>query len=346
MTMNYMRAVAVLSPGVVKIIDDLPIPEPGDYEALAKIHACGFCSGTDSLIIRGENEGIGPYGAFPTILGHEAAGEVVRVGKKVRNIKVGDRAINPMLPAGISDKYSLTYGCMSEYGLVSDRKAMLEDGRADLPYYEKQFIFSSDLDYVDAGVLLSLSECHSAITNFGVSAGDEIVVYGSGPMGIAMSVFARMAGAARIVQIDCIAERLDRAKRLASVDRTINFAQENADTVLGDRTFDLIVDAVGSPGIILEASRRLKPGGKIGALGVLSHKNSKIDVADLRNNTCLHMLNYPHGEYDAMPKVVELIRKGKINPKDYYTHAIPFTQVQEAITHIEKKTALKVVLTF
>lgn len=82
MAPRLMRAVAVMSPGVVEIVEDIPIPEPGEYEALAKIRSCGFCSGTDGLIISGENAGTGSYGPLPTILGHEAAGEVIRIGKK------------------------------------------------------------------------------------------------------------------------------------------------------------------------------------------------------------------------------------------------------------------------
>ncbi len=50
---QYMKAVAVMSAGQVQVVDNVPIPEPGDYEMLVKVHACGFCSGTDFHIING-----------------------------------------------------------------------------------------------------------------------------------------------------------------------------------------------------------------------------------------------------------------------------------------------------
>ena len=40
---QYMKAVAVMSAGQVQVVDNVPIPEPGDYEMLVKVHACGFC---------------------------------------------------------------------------------------------------------------------------------------------------------------------------------------------------------------------------------------------------------------------------------------------------------------
>ena len=94
---QYMKAVAVMSAGQVQVVDNVPIPEPGDYEMLVKVHACGFCSGTDFHIINGRMTKKERFFGFPTILGHEGAGEVVKLGKKVRNYKLGDRFIHPCL---------------------------------------------------------------------------------------------------------------------------------------------------------------------------------------------------------------------------------------------------------
>ena len=68
---GFMKAAAVLGTEDVQIVDNVPIPQPGPYEALVRVHACGFCNGTDFQIIRGTlpaHEGMKP---FPTLLGHE-----------------------------------------------------------------------------------------------------------------------------------------------------------------------------------------------------------------------------------------------------------------------------------
>lgn len=64
------------------------------------------------------------------------------------------------------------------------------------------------MSYIDAGVLLSLAESHSAAKNFGVTDGTEVLIYGSGPMGMALSLFCGLMGG-HVTQIDKIQERLE-----------------------------------------------------------------------------------------------------------------------------------------
>jgi len=342
--MEMMKAVAVLKAGDVRVVDNVPKPIPGEYEALIKVYACGVCSGTDSQIINGTLETA--FGGYPTVLGHEGAGEVIAIGKKVRNIKIGDRFIHPNLYPDVGNGYSKTHGSMAEFGLVCDRQAMKEDkfDEKDIPF-PKQHKFPNSISFVDAGVLLSLAECHSAAKNFGANPGNDILIYGAGPMGIALAMFCKLQGADTIVQIDSVPERLAEAKRIAKVDQVINFASENVDEALYGRKFDLVMDAVGFTSILYEGSARLKPGGKVCSLGVLKKDDRMIDTSRLQCNTSLHMLNFPYGEYDVMDETIALIESGKVNPKDFYSHVIPYEQIEEALQLVKDKKALKVILT-
>ncbi|MDY3619504.1 zinc-dependent alcohol dehydrogenase [Agathobaculum sp.] len=343
--MELMKAVAVLAAGDVRVVDNVPKPVPGDYEALIRVHACGFCSGTDSQIIGGTLEN--GFGGYPTVLGHEGAGEVVAVGKKVRHIKVGERFIHPNLHPDVGNGYSKTHGSMAQFGLVCDREAMLEDGfaEADIPF-PKQHKFPDSISFVDAGVLLSLAECHSAAKNFGAAPGMDILIYGAGPMGIALAMFCKLRGADTVVQIDSVPDRLEQAKRVAKVDQTINFAAENVDEVLAGRKFDLVMDAVGFTSILYEGSGRLKPGGKVCSLGVLRTNDLMIDTSRLQCNTSLHMLNFPYGEYAIMDETIALIESGKVDPKDFYSHVVSYNDLDEVLRLVREKIALKVILTF
>ncbi|MBR3245815.1 MAG: alcohol dehydrogenase catalytic domain-containing protein [Parasporobacterium sp.] len=67
---------------------DIPIPKIADDCVLTKTISCGVCNGTDSKILHGTFKGVDTY---PCLLGHEANGEVVEVGSKVKQWKVGDR---------------------------------------------------------------------------------------------------------------------------------------------------------------------------------------------------------------------------------------------------------------
>lgn len=345
--MDYMKAVVVTGPGEVCVKEDVPKPVLGDYEALIKVHACGFCNGTDLQIIGGTGGDLGNgVSIYPTVLGHEGAGEVVAVGKKVRHIQVGERWIHPNLYPNVGNGYTKTHGSMAEYGMISDNQAMLEDGyeAKDFPWV-KQHRFPEWMSYEDAGVLLSLAESHSAAKNFDAASGKEFLIYGAGPMGLALALFCTLMGAS-VTQIDSHDDRLERAKRIAKVGTVINRRKENVDEILKGKEFDVVVDCVGQTAILYEGSQRLKNLGIIGSVGVLKSNDLMIDTSRLKCNTRLQMLNFPVGEYAIMDETIELIRTGVVNPKDFYSHVLPYEEISEAARLVRSREALKVILSF
>ena len=230
--------------------------------------------------------------------------------------------------------------------MVSDNQAMLEDGFAEKDFpWVKQHKFPNTMSYIDAGVLLSLAESHSAAKNFGVTEGTEILIYGSGPMGMALSLFCGLRGG-HVTQIDRIQERLEMSKRIAKTEHTINSSVEDVDAVLNGKKFDVAIDIVGFTDIIYEASRHVKPGGKVGSMGVLRSNDLVVDTSRLQNNTSLHMLNFPYGEYAILDETIALIEAGKVNPKDFYSHVLPYEKIEEAVQLTLSKQALKVILDF
>jgi D-arabinose 1-dehydrogenase-like Zn-dependent alcohol dehydrogenase len=88
-----MKAVAVLKPGKVAIVD-IPMSKPGPYEVLVKSETAFICNATDRKIVQGHaaSLGIGPD-SYPLILGHETVGRVVEVAPKVTSFKLGDRIL-------------------------------------------------------------------------------------------------------------------------------------------------------------------------------------------------------------------------------------------------------------
>ncbi len=342
-----MKAVVVKEPNIVEVVDNIPVPQVGEYEALVKIHACGFCNGTDYHIIDGTLTKEGGMGEYPTILGHEGAGEVVELGSKVRHIRIGDRYIRPNLPKDPGLGYSRTYGNMAEYGLVADRKAMLEDGFLpdELPYTDSQGEFPRDIDFVSGGVLLSLCECHSSVEHFGITKGSRVLIYGCGPMGLGMLRMIKLKEPSLIVSIDGVSDRVELAKR-AGADMAIDFSKEDPDEVLGGQRFDFVVDCVGRSSIVISGSHRLVQGGKLCCMGVLQAGDCMIDASKLQNNTLLHMHNFTYKRFDSLTPVLELIKAGRLNPKDYYSHVLTIGDIHEAMRLVKSKEALKVILSF
>ena len=340
-----MKAVVVESKGVLALRDDVPAPVIGPYDALVRIETCGFCNGTDTRIINGEmsrEQGLQPY---PTVLGHEAAGIVERIGGKVKNIAVGEKHIGIKGADTGGSRYSSTHGQMAEYGVICDWAAKAADGFPLPPDARlKPSRLPDNFDLVDAGVLLPLCECLSAVRHFGIGPETDVLIYGAGPMGLALMQYMRIEGAKSITCVDSVPSRLEAAKRIANVDRAINFSIDNVDAILEGVFFDRAVDAVGLSSVISEASGRLKPFGAVCSLGVLRKDDNTVNLSALKNNTRVHMLNFPFKEYDVLDENIDFIRRGLIDPKNYYSHVLPMAQVEEALRLVNEKQAIKVIL--
>lgn len=356
-----MKALVVTAPGKVKIVNDVPMPQPNEYEALLRVRACGFCNGTDFQIINGtlpENEGLAPY---PTLLGHEGAGEVVAVGSKVRYIKEGDRFIKPAMRYEVGNGYTKTHGAFAQYGLIPDVRALEEDGiaREDIPAYlgygphcfgynmgpDANGRATRDTDFVDGGVFLTLCECLSTAMNYGIGDGDSVLVFGSGPMGLGMMRFAKILGAARVVAVDALEDRLELARRIGKADETINFKTQDVAKALNGELFDYVVDAVGSSKILIDGSFHCKPNGTLGAYGVLKDDDTSIDINLLKNTVKLHKHTFPYRQLNALNPLLDMIAKGQLDPKEFYSHVLPLEEIEQAMELIRSKQSLKVILT-
>ena len=90
-----MKGLVVTKDNKLYLEENLPIPETGDYEALVKNECCMICNGTDLGVIGGKVREVTRY---PAVLGHEDAGRVVKIGKKVTSFKVGDLVVRAGQP--------------------------------------------------------------------------------------------------------------------------------------------------------------------------------------------------------------------------------------------------------
>ena len=88
-----MKAAVVESPGKLSL-RNIKIPEVDDYSALVRMEMAAICNATDRKI---KNGSFPDNIIYPTTLGHEGIGTVIKVGKKVKLYKVGDRVINAQI---------------------------------------------------------------------------------------------------------------------------------------------------------------------------------------------------------------------------------------------------------
>lgn len=252
---------------------DVPIPEIGADDVLIKVKAAGIC-GADIEFYRAKATNINP----PVILGHEFCGVVDKVGKNVKTWKEGDRVVsdNTGFVCGrcyacstgnyllCPDRLGLGYGCdggFAEYVKIPGAVlAVHSNALMPLP---------DSLSFEEGAILEPSANSYKAVIQEGEStAGNIVVVFGPGPIGLFAVALAKVAGASQIVLIGGSPNRLAFGQKLGAT-HCINYREapanvaEAVETVIGKNTADIIIDAAGSPGVMADAMRLIRPMGKI-----------------------------------------------------------------------------------
>lgn len=340
-----MKGIAAISPGTARLVTDIKKPEIGDYQALVRIHACGFCNGTDMQIINNTVGGEDQVSAYPTVLGHEGCGEAVELGRKVRYLHIGDRFVRPDTASDYG-KYSATFGNMSEYAVAVDRRAMLEDGftEKDLPSENACGKIPNFISFTDGAVVLSQLECMSAVHNFGITPDMKVLIYGAGPMGLGVAAYLSALGDKNVVITDMMQERLGYAVSKYGDLKAVNTSKTALSEAVEKGSFDAVVDIVGSSKILLEGSGFLHPGGKLCSMGVLKKSDAMLNVTQLQNNTSLHMLNFPYRRLRFIGELSQLLKQGKLKLSDFYSHVLDASEIDECIRLVKSHEAMKVIL--
>lgn len=212
-----MQAAVVRAGGVISL-ETIPEPIVGEYDALVEILACGVCTGTDTHILHGQFPFLAPY---PFELGHESIGRVIRIGDKVRHLKLDDLVLRPMALRESNPETGLgsQWGGYAAFGLVADSVAIREDyprsaGLALLAFSIAQQAVPSHFDPVDAGMFITFKETLSWMHKLGPLRGRSVMVLGTGPVGLCFVCIAKYLGAARVITVGRREDRLELAHSL------------------------------------------------------------------------------------------------------------------------------------
>ena len=341
-----MKAAVILKPGTLSV-KEVPEPKINDYQALVEILACSICNSTDEKIIRGKF--ISPLN-YPGILGHESVGRVIEVGSKVRNYKISDLVLRPAA-VYLNDKlgeYHSLFGGFSEFGLVTDYKAEIEDRNIT----EENFTFMHlcqqsiplDFDPIDSTMIVMFREILDWLNKFGINNKTKLVILGSGPVGMSMVSFSKLLGAYPVIMVGRRDERLKIAIDLGA-DFTINNTKESVQNKVSEYTGGSgathIIEAIGDYNLINEAFGYLKKNGKIGIYGLNSPQiNLKWEKAP--PSWSLNYIEYD--VRDSHQQVVDSIKLGYINPKKFYSHIIDLENINFGLDLIRQKKTLKIVI--
>ncbi|MBE5894007.1 MAG: Zn-dependent alcohol dehydrogenase [Lachnospiraceae bacterium] len=211
-----MKAIQLLGKEKL-ILAETPIPEIGDDEALLKVRAASIC-GTDVRMYRNGYKNVSEDN--PLVLGHEFAGDIVKVGKNVTSLTVGQKvAVAPNIGCGTCDLCvsGQTHLCNTydAFGISMD------GGFAEYVKIPEHAIrqgniapLNEEISYAEAALVEPLSCVYNGQELVGVRPGDDVLIIGMGPIGIMHIMVAKLFGAGKIFVNDLSKERVDKAKEL------------------------------------------------------------------------------------------------------------------------------------
>lgn len=258
-----MKAVVIEKPGELRVggVED---PIPGPDEILIEVKAAGVC-GTDVHIYEGAFTC-----SYPLIPGHEFAGDVIEVGSEVATLSPGQRvAVDPNVPCGecFFCRRNQQHFCrnLKGYGVLD-----LPGGFAERVKVRAADAFSiGELSYEEGALIEPLGCVLHGIELIRIQPGDEVLIFGMGPIGLLLAQVCKVNGASRVVGVDRVRENLDLAGRIGldegflsgpDVEATIREAYP-----LG---FDVVIDATGVSGVVESLPGYTRDAGKILYFGV------------------------------------------------------------------------------
>lgn len=322
-----MKAGVLYAPEDLRI-EELPIPSPKENEIVVKIRRASICGATDYNIYKGYYQKLSPSLPYPHIMGHEACGEVVEVGRKVKDIKVGDR----IAWGGLME------GAFAEYICFNPENAVIAN-------------LSEHLDFDEGTLLEPLYGVLRGVYSLRMRVGDKAVVLGCGPIGLLFIQCLRLAMAEEIIAVDLVDGRLSKAKELGA-DMLLNpkLQKEWGKEIKGKwGEVDVVVDTTGSSSdeLIDEGIEVLKPGGKYMIYG---HPMAKMSFTPMKLSSKGVKVVGVLASWEENKKMMELgeklVARGLINLKTLITNYIKLEEVEKwiRICGERKEDVLKVVI--
>jgi 2-desacetyl-2-hydroxyethyl bacteriochlorophyllide A dehydrogenase len=342
-----MRAVTFQAPGEVRVEDvaEPELLEPTD--AIVQIDASGVC-GSDLHIYHGRVK-IEP--GFT--IGHEYVGTVLAAGDEVRDFAVGDRVLGCFQTAcghcffcrrGLFHKCdsSRTFGHGAALGSLQGtqaERALVPN--ADLVLRKVPEAMSDEVALFAGDVM---GTGYHAAAESGLQAGDVAAVLGLGPVGLCAVQAAFAVGAAHVIAIDTVPERLQMAKAFGA--QAVHLTEQDPRAAVREATegrgVDACIDAVGDPRALELAIRLTRKCGTIQAIGVYAER-CEVHMG-LFWIKALNMRSGHANVIGHVDSVLELMSAGRLDPGPLVTHHMRLDDAAEAYALYDRREALKIVL--
>ena len=340
--MQYMDALVKAAPGPDLVLTQVPVPEPGPGEVLIKVHKTAIC-GTDVHIYNWD-----PWAQehikAPMVIGHEYVGEIAQLGAGVTGLSVGQR---------VSGEGHITCGhcrnchtgniqwCKDTQGVGVDRNGA---------FAEYVCIPASNVIIIDESLPEDVVAFFDAFGNATHTAlmwdlvGEDVLITGTGPIGIIAAGVCKYAGARRVVITDVNEYRLNLARKMG-VDAAVNVAKEDLAEVMRQQKlvegFDVGLEMSGNGAALSQMISVMRNGGKISLLGI-SNQPVPMDMNGIimKGLTLQGIYGRKMDNWHQMSYMVQ----GGLDLSPVITHRYHYTEFQKGFNAMNSGDSGKVIL--
>jgi L-iditol 2-dehydrogenase len=329
------------------VLEDVPVPQPGPGQVLVKIKSCGICA-TDFKAITGIRRNV----KFPIITGHEPSGIVEKTGAGVTHVKEGDAVI--VQPSGFCGycqhcRMGNTHYCEGSFTTGGDGPPDTRNGsfaEFTLCQVEQLYLKPDNLSFDAVCQTEPLSGAWKGVINFSeMKVGDDVVVVGSGGIGMYCLMVAKAAGAGRLIAVDISDYALNTAKKLGAT-HIINpnkcDAKQAVYDIIPDGP-DLIVEAAGPIDAVKLMVSLLRRGTRWNVFGITTHEKFELD-GGLTHFLEARMDSSFGTNPLAMQNAIRLMERGLVNPEDAISHRFPLSEIHAAMDVMASPERNKVVI--
>lgn len=343
-----MRAAIFQGVGRPLAIETLPDPEPGPAELVLAVRDCGICGSDLHLTEIAETSGGMAPLPVGAVLGHEFAGEVAAVGRAVAGrFRPGDRVTAlPYIACGSCAACLAGQGhrcaAVVSAGLGKLAGAYAEYVRVGV---HETLPLPPEVDDRTGAMVEPLAVGLHAVDRAGLRPGDAALVIGAGPIGLAVSLWARFLGAGEVIVSDLSAARLERAVRMGAT-AVVDAGREDVVAAVKrrcGRRADVVLDCAGVPGSQQLAMDYAGTNGRIVVVGVCMQADRVLPVKAITKELEVRYV-FGYGRRD-FAFTIDMLARGRIDPSAMLSDTVGWEAFPAAFEALRTdKSRIKVML--
>ena len=337
-------------------IREVEKPVCGESDILIRVESAAICGGD----VHFYNGTLPSLGSYPIVLGHEFAGIIEEMGPKADKYwKVGDRVISentasvcgrcPACEKGnfVNCPERETLGCSVDGAFTQYVKI---PGSLLSVYKNCLFKLPESIPMDVAPLLEPAANAYMAvIQEGGIIAGENVVVFGAGALGLFSAQMASIAGAANVILVGMESDRASRfpcGMKLGVTHTIVNspdadIAAQIAE-ICGMSGVALCIDAAGAPIVMHQAVQIVRNDGVIVRIG-MNDKPYGYGLNDV-NVKSISIIGHMGYNTTSWRNVISLAAAGKLDLGTMVSHRLPLSDIKHGFDLLKDQTAIKIVI--